>query len=299
VAITGCERPSNDSDIISSEDSVYVFVDDVMKYYYLWNDKVPDVDIFKYNSPSDLLDDLKYNALDKWSFIDKANVIGPLFQEGKYFGFGFYMKWDENYELSVVVVYENSDAYTAGLRRGNRISQINGIDVTHINDFTPFFDDQPLTWIFKVYDNNDQLHEITLSKSTITQNSVLYQNVYNVSGHQTGYLVFDSFLGYSKVEMEDAFTYFKNNNISELIIDLRYNLGGYSSIAEEMADMIIPSSDVGKEFYSLEHNKNIASDFDTTIRFHSNSLNLNLNRVFFITTDMSASASELLISVCL
>ena len=58
----GC-RDKDDSDHLSSEDSVYVFIDELMHYWYFWNDEVPELDIFQFDSPSQLLEALMYTPV--------------------------------------------------------------------------------------------------------------------------------------------------------------------------------------------------------------------------------------------
>ncbi len=293
--LTAC-NDKDDSDFVSSEDSVYFFVDEVMKYWYLWDDELPYLDVFQFDSPSKLLDALIYNPPDRWSFIDKAETIESLFDEGEYLGFGFMLKFDAYGNLRVPVVYENSEAYELGIRRGNIVSTLNGVSATLFNDYESFFDYEPATFTFEIYDNNEILHTITLGKTTIALNGVLFSDIYNVSGQKTGYIVYDSFLAYSQEELEEVVSYFQANNISELIVDLRYNGGGYISLAQELCEMIMPADITGEVFYTSVHNDKRAAEYNTSFYLSEIDLNLDLDRVFFITTDMSASASELVIN---
>lgn len=288
-----CEN--NNKDQISSEDSVYVFVDEIMHSWYLWYNEVPELDIFSYDHPSDLLDDLKYKPRDKWSYIDYAETIESYYDEGEFFGFGFYPRFSDDGTLHVIIVYENSEAYKQGIRKGDIIRAIDNTDPRFYNDFDSFFDDSPKTTQF-LFENNGEMKELTLSKSLIIQNGVFYSNTYSISGKIVGYLVYDSFLGYTKTELEEAINFFKASDIDDMIIDLRYNGGGYVHIAKELAEMLIPSEKVGEVFFSNIHNDLVGPDYDTTEYLEEHLLNLNLNRVFFITSQFSASASELLIN---
>ena len=133
-----CEKNKS---LNSNEDSIYVFVNEIMHAWYLWNDSVPYLDINSYNHPSDLLEDLMYTPLDKWSYIDYAETVEAYYEEGEYFGFGFYPRFDEFGTMYVVLVYDESEAYRQGIRKGDIIRSIDGIDPRHFQDFE-FFSDE-------------------------------------------------------------------------------------------------------------------------------------------------------------
>jgi carboxyl-terminal processing protease len=296
ILLSAC-RDRKEDEKISSEDSIYVFIDEIMNSWYYWYDQVPEVDIFQYNEPADLLDALVYKPLDKWSFIDDTTTLNALFEEGVYFGLGFMMRFDAQNNLRVIYVFENSEAYAQGIRKGNIIQTINGTVAMYYNDFDPLFDESPQTYTFQVLDNNLVSHEIILSKMEITQNAVFSRKIFShISGKKIGYLVYEDFLGYSKPDLDEAFTYFKDNQVNELIVDLRYNGGGYISLAQQMAEMIVPASAVNHEFVTYSHNAIVAPYYDTTYMYAENALNLGVDRVFFITTEFTASASELVIN---
>lgn len=290
-----CEK-DQDEISVASEDSVYLFVDEVMKYWYLWNEEVPDLDIYSYNEPGELLEDLKYKPVDKWSFIDKTEDVLALFEQGQTLSFGFYMGWNQINQLWVIISYPNSEAYKSGIRRGCQLLEIDDTPVIQISSFDSFFDNTLVTMKFKFIDLSGTTQEISLTKEEVTMSGILYQDIYQVSGKKTGYMVYDSFLEYSEEELIETMQYFKNEEIEELIIDLRYNSGGLVSLTEDLAEMIIPQDAVGKVFYERQHNSARAAENNTFYYLQEHPLNLNLDRVFFITTSMSASASELIIN---
>lgn len=296
IPFSSCEK-GDKNNAISSEDSIYYVINELMNTWYLWYDEVPEIDIYQFNNPPDLMEALMYSAIDKWSFVEEKEVIDAIFQEGETFGFGFQIRFDPSNKLRILYVYENSEAYRQGLRKGFIVQSINGIPALLFEDYDEFFDENPATYTFEIIDANDVTHEITLSKSIIQENGVFYKNIYNVSGHSTGYLVYDSFLGYTEDELNEAFAYFKANNISELIVDLRYNQGGYISLAEQFANMVAPLTAIGHPMYTRVHNDIVGPTYDSTTNFSLEDINLNLDRIFFLTSQFSASASELTINV--
>ena len=101
--------------------------------------------------------------------------------------------------------------------------------------------------------------------------------------------------------------YFKNNQINELILDLRYNGGGYLSISADLGTMIVGNSALGSVFTEIIFNDKLSNE-DTTFRFSAISSSnlsvpkgtvlpkLGLSKVYILATENTASASEYLIN---
>ena len=73
----------------------------------------------------------------------------------------------------------------------------------------------------------------------------------NYSG-SVGYLAFSSFLNTSRDELDAVFRLFSQNNITDLVLDLRYNSGGRVSIAEHLASLIAGNSLAGELLYQYD-----------------------------------------------
>ena len=80
------------------------------------------------------------------------------------------------------------------------------------------------TFLFQKPDGTEVTYSST--KASFTINSVTAYDVLDLSSGKTGYLCFDSFIDPSEDELNEAFAFFKANNVTDLIIDLRYNGGG-------------------------------------------------------------------------
>jgi hypothetical protein len=107
--------------------------------------------------------------------------------------------------------------------------------------------------------------------------------------------VFEEFRSFSEEELKTAFAFFKTNNVKDLILDMRYNLGGVVSVAQSLASYIGGSGLTGKTFTKLLYNdKNQASN--SIYPFKTLQHQLSLPRIAIITSRYTASASELIIN---
>ncbi|MFC2087053.1 S41 family peptidase [Bacteroidota bacterium] len=306
IFIIACEKDDGDlndnsgnGNIDSTEqrvaDSIFLFVEEVMDYWYLWNDNIPDLDFTEFSSPADYLEALIFDSLDRnWSFVEKYEVINSIFNEGEYYGFGFLLGWGPYGNLRVLLVYDNTSAKKAGIKRGTIITKMNGVKAQNIVSFDPFFDDDTKKMNFEI-DNNGVIKTVTLEKEIVKMNGIFERKIIEFNSKKVGYLVYDSFLEYTKDELTAALSYFKENLIDELVLDLRYNGGGSLGLAEEIANAVIKNEAVGQVMYRVTHNHD-RNNFDTSTYFNPGVMNYNLDRIFILATEFSASASEVLIN---
>ena len=130
-------------------------------------------------------------------------------------------------------------------------------------------------------------------------------------GTSTGYLAYNSFATpVGEVQLADAFKRFAAAGVTDLIVDLRYNSGGFVHIAAQLGYMVAgQAQSSGKVFDSLVYNDkrgagNINIEFvDAITTFFGNSARagepfsaLNLRRVSVLTSGSTCSASEAFIS---
>lgn len=151
---------------------------------------------------------------------------------------------------------------------------------------------------------------ITLRNTRSTDSNVFLDSVYLVNGTSVGYFCYMQFESYS--ELEPTLKKFKESNITELIVDLRYNPGGYIEVCRYLCNAIVNECGYEKVFQYLTYNDIVTKeliaktgkDKDSALfkRPDTNSVTigtalygLNLKRVFVLTSNGTASASEALI----
>jgi len=294
LLLIGCGGGSSTSSCSIEEQNSFVY--NYMQKNYLWYEQIPTVDYKSYNSPEALLEDLKA-PLDKWSFIIDKKSLDDYFSGGEYIGYGF-QKIKKDNKLYIALVFPNSPAQEAGLKRGMQILKINGKSVDSMSDEelnSALGEDKVGVEATLEVSDNGVIKNITMSKSVVKISSVIAKKILSIDGKRYGYLMFNSFIEPSFNELDSAFKYFKDENVDSLIIDLRYNGGGLLSVANHLANLMVGNIYSGSEFVELHFNdKN--SNLNRKYTLQSSSYSLGIDEVYFITTSYSCSASEAVIN---
>ena len=291
---------------------------------YYWYKDVPKLDPFSasYKTANDLLSKMKTyainpqtgNPFDKYSFLDDGKVSGEI-QGGVAGDFGMQVSYASdgtNYMLYVLYADKNSPSGLQGINRGWQITAING-DTNIGYDGSNGPNVQKVTkavynadkTTFTFLTSNKVVVTKTLSKATYQINPVLFDTVYSKNGQNIGYFVFNTFSNVTnsngntltKQEIDRVFAKFSAANISNLIVDLRYNGGGSVNTAEYLDGVMAPANVAGKLMYKYIYNDKLTASasqvgLQENVLFKSGG-NLNLSNVFFIGGRNTASASEL------
>ncbi len=284
-------------------DSAFV----ISKSLYLWNAGIKeqkDFNPLQFKSPIELiLEFRKYSPkndvgipIDQWSFaIDKESWNAILNGNASDFGCGFRFK-DTN-DLRISAVQQNSFAGKNGLYRGLQVLSINNIKATTTNiDLISeeFYNSANLS-IDYLDKKTQTIKTILITKTPYIVEPIMTNKYFNVDNKKVGYINISTFINSVNDKLPLIFDDFKANAIDALIIDLRYNGGGLTSVMEDIANMLIPSSAVGKIMYTTKHNTDYEM-FNSHTFFSESNQRLNLKTVYFIVSHNTASSSEMLIN---
>ncbi len=294
AAATSCTRDDDfgKEAIIAVNKAIYELMQDV----YLWYDHLPSVDPSVYTTPSNLMDDLRYSEYDKWSAVITKTEYNQYFNQGQMVGHGFLLSVDAGNNIRVAFVYRFTQAYEQGVRRSWIVTHVNGTVATTENVFDLLGpSDVGRSNTIRFLDGNGNPVDLTLTKQVLDITPVLHYEVLQQGNRKIGYMVFQDFIDTARVELDEVFQAFGSEGIDELIVDMRYNGGGSVDIAEYFSGWLIGRNFGGKPFVNFRHNDKL-SGIDTTLNVPANASGLALNRVFFIGTASTASASELIIN---
>ncbi len=288
------ELPPDDTPLeITARDDFYL----LMKEWYLWYDKMPVVNVEDYNTPEELLEALRYDPIDKWSYITSLESFNSYFDEGEYEGHGFGYTYDEDGKVWLTFIFNESDFTSQGVKRGWSILKINGMDILPFTDIATYFNGSTAGTVdnFEFQKPDLTSVEVSSTRKTIKMNTVLHADTIHVADQVVGHLVFKSFIGPSNAELDSVFTFFNSVGARQLILDLRYNGGGRMDVTAKLASLIAGPSTDGQAFIKYVHN-DMRTPYDDNVNFENEANALSLNQVIVISSRGTASASEAIIN---
>lgn len=289
--------PPDDCAVETQKEWVY----DTMDYAYLFRTALTpkqEVDFDAFESPEELLSALRVSP-DRWSRVADKETSDALFMEGKTIGTGLIAKWTEAGTLRVAFVYPESPAEQAGILRGDTIVSVNG---------TPALDNVALPW----GENEPGVVEmiellplgapvdaapsaISLTRDWFTIATVPQRAVLDFGGSKVGYLHFKSFVEPSIPALDEAFAAFQADGVTRVVVDMRYNGGGLVKVARHLMHLLAGAANAGEVAYRVVYNDNL-KDSNVTHDLQNLERSIDLEKVVFITTKSTASASELVIN---
>jgi len=250
---------------------------------------------FEECSPEDQKSWVLSNMQDYYLFYDTA-----LFEEGKRFGFGMRIRRTDDQKLYFSLIEPLSPLGQENVERGDELLAINGVTTANFtSDFISAAfggEDEAIDLTLSIRERNSTMERtVTVTKALYDVQTVLDAKVLTENNHRIGYLNFLTFLETSEAELDNAFAVFKSENVDELVLDVRHNLGGRISVAEQLGSLIAGNVLEGRAFTRVNYNNKYAFQNDA-YPFEVRANSLNLPRVYVLTSPDTCSASEMVIN---
>ena len=255
--------------------------DKVVKNYYMDVDKEEMVD----NAINGMLSGIgdiytSYNDLDSTISFNE-NVTGT------YEGIGAMVYYSDG-NIIVNKVYDNMPADKAGLREGDRVIRVDGVDYTDKTqeDLANYVKTSSKSSVVFTIVRDDVEMDITIKRAKI-EIPVVSGRVINVNNKKIGYISISVFTSVANKQFESKLKELEKSNIDGLVIDVRDNSGGYLSSVTDISSLFLEK---GKVIYQLDDGKKVSSIKDKTKEKRT-------YPVAVLTNMLSGSASEILASV--
>jgi len=309
-----------------------------LNQYYLYQADVPNLadDRFAtqdglnsflggYSKPQDLFEDLLYKpsskfptgqAIDRFSWIveDYTVLEQELQGTSKNSGIDFRLSYKKGSSTDLVgfvrYVIPNSDAAAKGMKRGDVFTGVNGTQLTASNYRQLLIESDSFTLNLAdinadnvVTPNNKS---VSLVKTILDENPILINKVIVQDNHTIGYLMYNGFYANYDTQLNEAFAQLRDQQITDLVLDLRYNGGGSVLTATRLASMITGDftgqifakqkwNDKVNAFFESEEPESLINRFTDKIG-DKDVAKLRLTKVYILTSSGTASASELVIN---
>lgn len=336
LSLTGCSK-NDDESSTNGEDKVTDYevkkwIRDKMSDYYLWNDKMPaESSINGSLSVEDYFYQLTYRNNkavsrrddtygDRFSLIKNLATTNTRNQKAIVNDFGgglTAIRTDKKGSLIVQFTYISPDSPLANnelIKRGTIFNKINGIQLTESN-FNDLLNLSSIT-ISNDYKGSQPLAPTTIIRTPYPGTPILYSNILPIGNHRVGYLIYNEFKRgpddddfentVFEQDLKAVFNEFKSQHVDKLVLDLRYNPGGYLVTAQLLASLIAPENALGNVLAYHKYNPKVEKNqslknalgggTDYFLSKASVPANLNLNNVCIITTSGTASASEFILN---
>ncbi|SDG97395.1 MULTISPECIES: S41 family peptidase [unclassified Duganella] len=287
---------------------------------YLWYKEVPaNLNMADYKTVLDYFAVLKTPLItasgqpkDRFHFTYPSEVWEAMSGAGVTLGYG--ITWSRSTGATprvyvVTMVEPDSPASKAGVLRGDTLVSVDGADATTstaLAALSPTAAGQTHAFALK---RGESTQTFSLTSQKVTEAAVQNTRVISTSTGAVGYLQFNDHNAIAERQLLDAFTTLKAANVSDLVLDMRYNGGGYLLVASELAYMIAgPAATDGKVFERLQLNDKRPPQAPQMFRTVSYGLAptslkagvtlpyLGLKRVTVLTTAGTCSASESVIN---
>ena len=301
------------------------FAWNTMDTFYLWRDKIASA-MAKWQNweePIQKVAEIRYKDsagkdIDRWTMLtdDMDAMQGSVSGHTRTLGMDFHVYYADRTQTRVCAVvtytYAGSPAAEAGLQRGDVILKVDGRELTPDN-YLQLIREGLLGGGTVRLGLSDE-RTVTLTAIDMYENPVQTACVLEAAdGRKVGYLHYTSFTLDSCEDLVNVFDGFVAAGIDEMVLDLRYNGGGYVVTETVLASMLAPVSVVKAKsvLTQMVYNEKVAKEikdgttrFDTVFNFKSDGeshvvitegANPDLPRLYVLTSNGSASASEALI----
>ncbi len=270
---------------------------------YLWS--IP-TNIDNKPGPEEYFAQIKNSAdyvSDLWKTADRPTTAS--YDIGFEYAINHYQTDNKIYYI-IYYVKPNTSAATADLKRGYLITKVNGDEPKSVDEAKTLMSEaiktgNPITLTVMV-PGGDRTLPFVVTPQVINENPVYFSQTSTVNGNKVGYVLYNKFGAndnnekYNK-EIINKLQEFYNDNISYLILDLRYNDWGRISTAQIIASALVKGASTSDAF--IIHKRREDLNKDTEVKFVDTAEGLSipklgdkLTKLYIITGKSTGATSE-------
>jgi C-terminal processing protease CtpA/Prc len=329
LLFTACKKNVSILPELNGENPTQEWIYETLLEHYFWYSQLPAVKNLNFSSDPEtffqklLVADDGHNGNHYSYLTNNQSSVRSIYDTEYSYGFEFMVfiagsETNPQYAAYIEYVVPNTPASRANLHRGDWIIEINGTTLND-NNYGKLLGDVAMTLTVTTIEGVSNLNNTFVygdkktvaleAAEAIEDNPVLIHNVIEHAGKKIGYMVYNHFttgITDDSDEYDETLRQvskeFKSADINEFVLDLRYNNGGIISSAILLCDMLAPANVfaekalMGKLLYNDKY-KPRESEFDFGMAdILKTGKNLDLDRLYVLTSGNTASASELVVN---
>jgi hypothetical protein len=316
---TGTAYPDRPGTPADEKAWVRGWIDDL----YLWYREVPDVDPQPFGNATDYFMALKTQATapdgrpkDRFHYWYPTDVWQQMSAGTVEAGYG--VRWivvrpTPPREVIAAFAEPGKPGALAGIGRGARVLAVDGTPVDTASDIAAL---GAGLWparageahVFSVLDRGATApRNLTLTSVAVPQAPVMNVRTLAATGGAVGYLQFNHQMGSAEAALVEAIGSLRAAAVTDLVVDMRYNLGGLVGVAGELAyEVAGPARSAGRAFARIAFNHKhpelggvvpfVDRGMGLSVPASTSLPHLDLGRVFVLTGPETCSASELVLN---
>lgn len=290
--------------LIASKTWIY----ETMQQNYLFYEDIPaeeSLDFFQ--TPENFLKNAASSRDQKngtlFSHIDSVNVSRAL-SSNPTFGYeaALIRTGSGDYAIRVLYTQPGSPAEEAGLKRGDWIIAANNKKIGS-GDYSKYVSAPTQSYTFTLGNYNgegfDTLGVTEIPAPRYIEETNLMKTSFITAGNRTAaYILYNSFGADDTETLQNMFVEIAARQPNDIILDLRYNPGGYVSTSQLLSTLLAPQNAMGQTFLNMTYNDKIAKTesylFEPSLI--PGGTPLAYENLYIITSNNTASASEIVIN---
>lgn len=301
-------------DTVSDYEIINSWIEENMNKYYLWNEHINTKNVNKNVSPEEYFKQIILPD-DTYSFtVENFKKLLLSLEENKWAGYTFALYSIDNsndVHGKITYIVKNTPADKAGLKRGMIFDEINGISLS-LDNYSELISKINTQHTLTVSEKNYNLQVIEIDECP-----VFLDTIYNVNNYKVGYLVYNSFFSDNgdlsenyNLLLNNVFGKMKNENINELILDLRYNQKGNIEGSLVLASLVVKNLSTKEIFAKYQYNNSLQKSISekygdeySNLYFKNavnsqllNNIGDNLNRIIILTSVKTGAIGEIFIN---
>lgn len=301
---TSCEsdRPETgggETPIPTNEVSKWIY--DTFQAGYLWN--IP-TDVDNNLGPKEYLAKIR-NSTDYVSMIWETadQTVTTAYDIGFEYAINHYTI-DNTVYYVIYYIKPNTSAATSGLKRGYLITQVNGTAPKTVDEAKILMSDAIKTGdeitLTAMIPNGERALTFKVTPQVISENPVYFSQTSTVNGNKVGYILYNQFNSSYNKDIIQKLQEFYNNNINYLILDLRYNSGGFTSTAVAIASAVAKNASTSDTFI-LHKRRDDLNDIPQNFMDNIDGISIpklgdKLTKLYIITGESTGATSETFIN---